>query len=225
MVSFALSTDKARAADAPLRINQTGAYVGTLTKAELVTSDGGTQGIEFSFQADDGSKADYLTLWTVNSEGQELRGMKVVHALMACLQLRKIDSAPGTIKEWDNDAKQERTRSAELLPDLMGKKVGLVLQREEYWPNNGGDKKTRMALYTVFQAGTNLMAKEILDRKAQPEALAKLLGTLKDRQAGERPAGRGNGGHGGHGGHTAGHRQQSGRTSTGFDDMDDDIPF
>lgn len=225
MVTFALNADKARTADAPARINQTGAYVGTFTKAELVKSDGGTQGVEFSFVGDDGSKADYLTLWTVNSEGKELRGMKVLHALMACMQLREMSSAPGTVKEWDSQAQQEKTRQAELLPALMGKKVGVVLQREEYWPTNGGDKKTRMVLFTVFQAGSNLMAKEIMDRKAQPEQLAKLLASLKDRPAGERPAGNRGASNGG----GASRYQDSGQghasSGWGGDPLDDDIPF
>lgn len=229
MVTFALNAEAARKADAPARIVQSGAYVGTFTRAELVTSDSGTQGVEFDFVGDDGSRAGYLTLWTTNSEGQELRGMKVLHALMACLQLRSMDSAQGTVKVWDSKVGQEVQRAAELLPALMGKRVGVVLQREEYWPNNGGDKKSRMVLFTVFQAGTNLMAKEILDRIAKPEALAKLVATLKDKLAGDRPAPRNGGGYsgGGNGGNGGGQapRQQSGRAPSGFDDMDDDTPF
>ncbi|AWI53172.1 hypothetical protein DEH84_06825 [Aquabacterium olei] len=220
---FKLNTEKAKAADAPARINQTGPYLGKFTRAELVTSRQGTQGVDFSFVAEDGQRADYLTLWTVKKDGTELSGLKVLHALLACLALREVASQAGTVRVWDNEQKKEVDRAAELLPTLMNRPIGVVLQREEYWPENGNQKRDRMNLVTVFQHGTNLMAKEILDRKPTAEALAKFVPTIKDKLAADRPQRSGGGG-----GQAGGYGDQGHAGAGyggGFDQMDDDIPF
>lgn len=222
--SFTFNPEAARAADAPLRINKTGAYVGKFTRAEYVVSDGGTTGIDLSFVAEDGSKADYLTLWLKKSDGTELRGTKVLSALLRCVNVKTITTTPGTVRTWDNKTKTEGTRAAQIIPALMNVPVGLVLQREEYWPNSGGEKKDRMNLQTVFQAGTNLMAKEIMDKVAKAEALAKYLPTVQDKLAPARAGGASNSqSYGGNsygtqaGGDAMGH--------AGQDIPDDDIPF
>jgi hypothetical protein len=62
----------------------------------------------------------------------------------------------------------------------------------------------------VFQAETELMASEILDGKTRPEQLGKVIDTLRDRKAKPMKGAPGSG---------------KPSTGTGFDDMDDDIPF
>lgn len=214
--SFKLNPDNARKADAPPRITASGAYQGKLTRVQLVESDQGTVGLDMGFLSDDGSRADYLTLWLTKGDGTELRGRKVLDALMACLSLREIEVQPGKVRRWDNETKQEVMEPAQIVPALMNKPIGLVLQREEYFSQKG-DKRDRLNLVTVFQHGTRLMAKEILDRQTEPKALPGLLATLRDKLA-AAPAQ-------GSTGRAASGSRSAGGGGGGFDDMDDDIPF
>lgn len=213
--TFKLNADGARKADAPPRINATGAYQGRLTRVELVTSDEGTVGLDMSFAADDGGRADYLTLWLSKRDGTELRGRRVLDAMMACMSLREIEVQPGKVRRWDAEKRAEYMEDAQIVPALMNKPIGLVLQREEYYGRNG--KRDRMNLFTAFQHGTRLMAKEILDRQVQPKALDLLLPTVKDKLAAPGSGSSPRTPQGG-GGNSAGH-------GGGFDEMDDDIPF
>ena len=89
MTTYALDAELARQADQPkTRIDASGEYIGTFTKAEKVISNGGTEGIDFSFESDDGATADYLTLWTIKADTSKTFGYGLLMALMTCLKVR-----------------------------------------------------------------------------------------------------------------------------------------
>lgn len=199
--SYDLNTKSAAAADNTMsRIDETGKYVGTLTRAEAVTSKQGTEGVEFSFRADDGATADFLTLWTYNRAGDELPSLKVLNAMMTVLRVKTIRPTQGQVEKWDPDSRSREKVAATIFPELTGKRIGLLLQREEYEKQNG-DVGSKMNLYSVFDADSELTASEILSRRTQPEVLAKMVATLRDkplkgrstvtRQATTAPAGNG----------------------------------
>ncbi|MBA4285439.1 MAG: hypothetical protein C0434_07900 [Xanthomonadaceae bacterium] len=203
---YNLNTKQARSAEAS-RIDSTGAYTGSITQAFAIRSSKGSDGIELSFKADNGSTADYLSLYTHNAKGEELRGLKVLNSLMAVLKLRELKPARGKIKTRVDG--QLVDAEGDVFPSLCAR-VGLVLQREEYVKNDGS-LGSRMALFLPFCAETKRVASEILDQKPQGEALHKIVGNLKDRPA-QAPKAR-----------TA-QPTAGGGTSTG-DFEDDDIPF
>jgi hypothetical protein len=94
----------------------------------------------------------------------------------------------------------------------MNKPIGLLLRAEEYEKmadgQKTGDTGWRMGLFAIFQAGTELMASEIMARKTAPEQLAKVVVQLADKPLKKQ----------------SGARQGSApATSGGF--ADDDIPF
>lgn len=124
-----------------MRIDATGPYVGKFTRAEVVVSREGTTGIDFSFIDVNGNKADYLTLWLSKKDGTALRGRKVLDAMMACMKVRQLVSQEGVVTKYDFDEKKDVQVKATLLPALMNAPIGLLLQREGYYPNNGGGKK------------------------------------------------------------------------------------
>jgi hypothetical protein len=76
-----------------------------------------------------------------------------------------------------------------------------------------------MVLRGIFQANTELTASEILDKKTQPDQLAKMVQGLRHRPARGVAASR-TPSHG-----AAPARQHTPATTGGFADMDDDIPF
>ena len=211
-MEYALNTTDARKADQRGGfINETGKYVGKFTRAEDIATDKGTKGIDFSFLANDGRKTRFA-LYTEKADGQKIGiGHGFVMAMMTCLKLRGIRATTTQVPKWDAGANAEVITNAQCFADLMGKPIGVLLEKESYTKSDGGDG-TRMVLAGVFQAETELMASEILDNKVQPQQLSKVIDTLRDRrakpQAGQRsvPAARTG-------------------SSPGFDDMDDDIPF
>lgn len=175
---YALNAQDARAAEGSPRITDTGAYTGTFTKALAVKSNAGTVGIEFEFE-DSTTKAtaDFLTVYTHKADGTPVFGNKVISALMTCLKIREFSDAVGTVDIWDSAQKKKVPQQAQVYPDLMNRPIGVVLQAEEYFTSSG-EPRMRMVLAGFFEASTRLMATEILDKKATPQQLDRMLSGL-----------------------------------------------
>lgn len=205
---YALDTKAAQKADQTgNRINTLGKYVGTFTQAEDITAGTGTKGIALRFESN-GQQAS-LSLYTKKANGETIMGFDVLMAIMTCLALRNIEPKQGTVKAWDYDTSTEVVKQATVFPDLCGKPIGLLLETEDYLKKDQSTG-TRMVIAGIFQAKTELMATEILERKTTPLMLPKMVERLHHRPlkaakatAGTRPAAQG----------------------SGFDDMDDSIPF
>lgn len=212
---YTLNPEDARKADQRGGvINETGKYIGKFTRAEDIKASSGTKGIDFSFVSNSGQKARFA-LYTVKSDGARISiGHGFVMALMTCLKVREIKPQIMLVKKWDADANAEIDAQAPCFADLMGKPIGVLLEAEEY-EKRDHTTGTRMVLAGVFQADTELTASEILDKKIQPEQLSKIVMTLRDRPLRAKKAS------GAPHAPTGG----TGRPPTGFDDMDDDIPF
>src|SRR5690606_30038956 len=137
-------------------------------------------GVEFSFKADDGSTADFLTLWTYNAKGDALPSLKALNAMMTVARVRNLTPTQGTVEKWDAQAGQRMQMAATIFPELTNKRMGLLLQREEYEKNNG-DIGTKVNIVGCFDPETELTASEILAQKTTPETLAKMVAALKDK--------------------------------------------
>lgn len=207
---YALDANEARKADSTGNsIREMGKYTGTFTQAEDITASTGTKGIALTFEAN-GQKTRF-SLYTKRSNGETIMGFQALMAIMACLGLRNITPQQGTIKFWDTEAKAEKTKQGTIFPELCSKPIGVLLETEDYL-NRDGEVRTRMVFAGAFQAGTELTASEILDRKTKPEQLAKQVSYLHHRPVkaakGAAPA-----------------ASRAAPAGSGFDDMDDDIPF
>lgn len=176
MSAYSLDTTAARQADVSGRIDESGKYIGQFTKAKKVSSNKGTEGIEFSFESNNGQSADYLTLWTVNKEGKQIYGFKQLMALMTCLKARNIESKDGEVEEYDSVAKQVVRRKVEIYPGLMDKEIGILIQMEEY-EKKDGSIGTKASFAGFFDSKTEQTAAEILD-KQNANALEKMIGNL-----------------------------------------------
>ena len=215
MSAYELDTTAAKQADSGGRISESGKYIGQFTKAKKVTSTKGTQGIEFSFKADNGQTADYLTIWTINKDGDQIFGYKQLMALMTCIKARKIDTKKANVEEYDSASNGMVAREVEVFPALMDKDIGILLQMEEYEKKDCsvGEKA---AFASFFDAKTEQVAIEILDKK-DAEILARQVSALQPikKLKGQRSAPASNHGDPAH--YTSGGQR--------FADMDDDIPF
>lgn len=203
---YQLNPENAKQADtAGGRIDTTGKYIGQFTLAENVTSTKGTKGIEFSFRSEDGQTADYLTIWTINSNNEELFGKKILDAIMTCLRIKEIKPKRMTAEKYDRNVRQRVSVEVDAFPDLMGKDIGLLLQREPYEASDGSIKH-KMVIALPFEASTGFTASEILNKAKTPEVLNRRLLALKDRPMQAR-------------------KNNDSQAESASDDFNDDIPF
>lgn len=211
MSDYSLDTKAAAQADNLFsKIEEKGAYLGIFTRAEKVISRNKTKGVDFSFKADNGATADYLTIWTHNSEGVELPGFKALMAIMTCLKVRELTATDGEAEKYDNDLKQRVKVQVPLFKELMNKPIGLLLHMEQYEKTAGGTA-WKPAISAPY-AADGFTASEILSKAKEATTMDKMLSALRDRPLK---------------GNASATPQPSGQPNTGgtFDDLGDDIPF
>lgn len=174
---YALNTEAAKAADSTgNRITERGKYIGKFTRAQHIESDKGTKGIDFDFEANNGQKARF-SLYTIKADGTQIYGFKQLMAIMTVLSLRNLaEPVSRRAKVYDFDAGQEVERDVPQFVELLDKPIGLLFTMEEY-----KEGKWRPNLAGVFQADTELVASEILERKTQPLTLPKMVERLRDK--------------------------------------------
>ncbi|MFR9677530.1 hypothetical protein [Acinetobacter sp. SEK570] len=174
---FNFNQDSAKQADAGGRIEHTGKYIGIIKTMEFITArNTGTTGFEISFEADNKESAT-ISIWTQKSDGTPLAGSHKINALLACAGVRSLTPTDQDLEKYDYDTKQRVNQRCVVAPEMTGKRVGLLLQRENY-TNGTGQARHRMNFFASFNAQSELMAKEIIDRKTSPEALPKVLDRL-----------------------------------------------
>ncbi|AZY49712.1 hypothetical protein C0J09_11580 [Bordetella avium] len=174
MRKYEFDEESARQAGASSFIDATGKYKGTFTQVKQIISRKGTEGIEFSFEASDGRTANYLQLWTFDVNGKPLYGKKTLDALMCCARLKTLTPQKGVVEGKNGP------EDAIVFPGLVGRPIGLLLQREEY-QKDSGDVGYKFNIYAPFHSDTELMAAELLDGKTAPGMLPKMLEGLKDK--------------------------------------------
>lgn len=200
-MSLTLDPKEARKADGNSAIRETGKYIGIITRAEKITASTGTVGLGLSFMADDESTANYLDTYFSSN----------IHAILACTKTKQADEGSINFESYDKDAKGLVKKTAVGYPALMGKRIGLLLQRE--LSVYQGKNQDRVAIAGIFEADTGFTASEILDRKTEPAQLAKMYTYLMLTPV--------KGSH-----DTSTTRQQAPASAGGnFDDFEDDIPF
>jgi hypothetical protein len=189
-VSLTLNPNEARKADNfSSVIRESGKYVGTITRAEKLLSKNQVEGVGLSFKTDDGASANYLDLYTVKPDGERLRGHNIVQALLCCARLRNVDEGTITFERWNRDEGRMVQASATGYPALMGKRIGLILQKEIQTHQFTGEDVERLNIVTVFEASTGLTASEILDGKTKAEridVIAKMVATNPVRDTRKR---------------------------------------
>lgn len=189
-------------------IRDTGKYKGVFTRAELlISTEKGSRGIEFDFLSD--GKECTLQLWTHSGAGEPYSALNMVNAIMTCLALRGIQPKKMVVEKYDYDSKQRHKVEVTAFPDLMNKPIGLLLQKELSIYNN--KERSKMLIFAAFNAESEKTSTEILDKIAQPSALAKLVLLLADKD--NRKSGQ------------AIQSQQQSKTTNAYAALDDDLPF
>lgn len=163
------------------RINESGKYIGTFTRAEGIASKKGTEGIEFTFETHEGLSADFLTLWTYNADGEALPSLKMLNAIMTCLKVKSIAPQKMVIEKYDPQTRGKQKFEGMGYPILLQKSIGLLLQKEAYTKNNG-DEGYKFNIYGCFEWDSGRTAGEIIDQKPASQ-LERIVASLKDKPA------------------------------------------
>ena len=174
-MSLILNANDARAADKfSSVITESGVYVGIITRAEKLCSEKMTEGLGISFKADDGATANYLDIYTTKENGERLRGYNIAQAILCCTKTKEAQEGAIKFERWDKNAKANVQATANGYPVLMGKRIGLVLQKELSTNQRTGEDVARVNIMAVFEAATGFTASEILDKETTPKQLEKI---------------------------------------------------
>ena len=187
-----LNPNSAKQADAiSSAIKESGKYIGVITRAEALTSKNGNPGIGLSFKSVSGETADYLDLYLGETDGKPWQGSNTANAILACLKVKQ--AAIGKIKfeKWNTETKVRELTETDGYPDLQGKKIGLLLQKE--LTTYQGATKEKLNIFGVFNADTGFTASEILTSATKAEKLEKMVHVLmakpvKDSRTALHPA-------------------------------------
>ena len=164
------TAEMAKKAGATGGISETGAYEGEIVSAVYTFGKDGSQSQALELSLDsNGAKANYLRINFLGKDGQQTFGMGLVSALMWVAQVKQ--AQPQQVQgqngvEWH-------------CPALVGKKVGLFLQKVLYTKNDGGDGY-KFEVRHVFQPGTRKTYAEHAEN-APAEAISALELSMKDK--------------------------------------------
>lgn len=156
-------------------INESGAYVITITEAALTTSQGGAKAIEFSGEADDGRKVQYLSVYVSKKDGSaNTFGVNMIHAIMGCAGVNQLTEHMKAAGQY-------------VAPEFSGKRVGLVLQKVLRSKNDGSDTYG-LDIRMPFIAQTHQTLLEQSEGKSA-EAVDKMVAGLKDKDERKKMSG------------------------------------
>ncbi|MBW7657723.1 hypothetical protein [Tepidimonas charontis] len=184
--TYTASTQYLRAADFGSQyLDESGAFVVTIEAARAVQSSKGGWGVELHFTADDGRRPRFAPcLWTLSPTGERYFGHDLLDAILFCAGFPEGHALkPGKVRYWrfDREIGEEVEAIGDGYPDLAGRKVGLVLQREIYTTKTGKEG-SRLAIVGAFDPATRQTASEKKEG-LEPKILSSRLARLKDKDS------------------------------------------
>ena len=167
------------------RIDKSDAFIGTFTNAWALTSkvkddgSGGTSGIHFEFEGAGGERGQ-ADIYTVKKDGTKLFGYNMVMAMMLIMGVKGLKTKKGEIEAFV-DGKREKIEG-DTFPDLIGKRIGVIFQKELY-NKQDGKEGARYNLIATFHPDSKLTASEIKEKKVKPEKFERIMRGLKTKDS------------------------------------------
>lgn len=150
-------------------VRETGAYAGRITAAVYgASANKGTKFIELTFESNEGTEFNYLTLYYAKQDGTEVKGgASMINAIMGITKTRqlteqKLQGVDGTIA-----------------PELIGKPIGLILQKVLYTKGDGSEGY-KFEIRLPFSPQTRQTLKELVENKPA-QMVDRILSTLTDK--------------------------------------------
>lgn len=205
-------------------INETGAYIGRITTAKWTQSQGGARALELSFEDENGLKADYLSIYYTNRNGEPIAfGQNMVQAVMGCAGVKQL-----TMAHYNGN---------EIAPELTDKRIGLMLQKTLRLKQDGSETHS-FSVVCPFSAHSRKTLAEHVENKPA-ERIDWLVDNTKDKDERSKSANSQQQGYAaqhqyysstqaqsnGWDGYTDQERQAIQQAQTQADSFDDTIPF
>lgn len=135
-------------------ITETGAYVGKITLAKWVTSQGGAKALELSFEDENGLKSDYLSIWYAKKDGEPLQsGNNMIQAIMGCTGVKSLTSSP-----YNDNL---------IAPELTNKPIGLMLQKVLRLKQDGSETHSFQILCPFGASSGKTLAEHLEGKPAE----------------------------------------------------------
>lgn len=184
--TYTARSERLRAADFGSQyLDESGAFVVTIEAARAVQSSKGGWGVELHFAAEDGRRPRFAPcLWTLSPAGERYFGHDLLDALLYCAGFAEghsLRSGKVRYRRFDREIGEEVQALGEGYPELAGRKVGLVLQRELYTTKTGKEG-SRLSIVGAFDPVTRQTASEKKEGLAA-QMLASRLARLKDKDS------------------------------------------
>lgn len=184
ITSFTLDRKAAASADGPVYVNESGAYIGTLTQVSVADTPSGATYIDIAFKTDDG-RICFPRMFITKKDGSKAFSHAIFQALLAVLGIENAPVVPNKVYRRDGTSFEGHR-----IPAIEAKHVGLLLQKElrTFVDKDGIEKDTyQMNIVTPFDTVSRRTAREILSGANEAKLLDAKLKGLKDRDS-RKPA-------------------------------------
>lgn len=150
-------------------LQEGGAYICTIESAIYTKAGTGSHGIEFSIKTSEGLKANYITAYYAKDNNEPINsGQSLLNALMGFIGAAGLSFSNTTL-----DGAQ-----VSIVPELMGKTIGLFLQKKLYTKNDGSEGY-KFDIRCPFDAKTRQTFKERIASKTA-ESIDRMASSYKD---------------------------------------------
>lgn len=173
--TFNYSAEAVQKAEGGSYINRTGEYICLVGQASTYETQGGAQMVRLVLKDQVTAGVCQADLCVVSKEGKETFGMGIFNALQKIVGAEKAEAVAGKVYSiFDPKNPEDGFR----IPSVEKKLVGVVLQRENYFKQDGKPAH-RMNIVCFFDPTTRKTASEI-ERGAEARRVDSLK-TLKDK--------------------------------------------
>ncbi len=152
----------------------TGVYDATIDTVSTRVAGTGTQGLDWSFKLDNGSKAIVYGTWIRKADGTTLIDGNKLNALMGILDVKGLTTYSKTIEVKGG------TKMVDALKELDGKKIKVALQIEHDTYN--GEDRQNLKIHTFFSPEGHTYA-EMVSGATETKKLDYLSANLKDSES------------------------------------------
>lgn len=188
---FEYDEQKALRSEAPARITEPGAYVGTILQCEHVKAQNSdAEFVRFMFRTQDGVTA-WLNIFTKKKDGTEAFGVGYIHALMGLLGVQSMKAVPAKCRAWNGEVV-----TGERYTEVENKRIGFVLgMRDRRYEDSNGVERVAYdpQIVRIFDPAThktltetkkNFEAKTVYrDVEAQVKAFEELKAKVEAERA------------------------------------------
>lgn len=195
------------------RISRSGLYPGTITAAWGGVNKNKNEFVGIVFKGDGGDQLQQEIV-TFDGAGSAFRGFGIVQALMTCVRVRELKATRGHCTRYDFELRDDVTIMEDIYADLVGKRVGMIVQMVE--GEYQGKVSQKPEIRGWYELATNMVAAEILAKATVARTLDSQRAWLEANPVyHKKPKAQA----------AAVSSPVSGPTTVGGHSFDDDVPF